>query len=54
MHDAVDGRRRGHGVGEDVLPLGEDEVRGYAQGPALVAFAMRVKSTSDSSAPWGR
>jgi hypothetical protein len=21
----VDGRRRGHGVGEDVLPLGEDQ-----------------------------
>ena len=25
MHDAVDGRRGGHGIGEDVLPLGEDQ-----------------------------
>ena len=28
MHDAVDGRRGGHGVGEDMLPLGEDQNRG--------------------------
>ena len=34
----VDGRGRGHGVGKDVLPLGEDQARGDAQGPALVAF----------------
>ena len=34
----VDGRRSGHWVGEDVLPLGEDQVGRDAQGPALVAF----------------
>ena len=34
----VDGRRRGHRVGEDVLPLGEDQVGRDAQGPAFVAF----------------
>ena len=34
----VDGRRRGHWVGEDVLPLGEDQVGRDAQGPAFVAF----------------
>ena len=38
MHHPVDGRSGGHGVGEDALPLGEDQVRGYAQGPAFVAF----------------
>ena len=38
MHHPVDGGHRCHGVGEDVLPLGEDQVRGYAQRPALVAF----------------
>ena len=38
MDHPVDGRRRGHGVGEDVLPLGEDQVGRDAQGPALVAF----------------
>ena len=31
----VDGRRRGHWVGEDVLPLGEDQVGRDAQGPAF-------------------
>ena len=31
-------RRRGHWVGEDVLPLGEDQVGRDAQGPAFVAF----------------
>ena len=34
----VDGRRGGHGVGEDALPLGEDQVGRDAQGPELVAF----------------
>ena len=34
----VDGRCRGHWVGEDVLPLGEDQVGRDAQGPAFVAF----------------
>ena len=34
----VDGRSRGHRVGEDVLPLGEDQVGRDAQGPAFVAF----------------
>ena len=34
----VDGRGRGHGVGEDVLLLGEDQVGRDAQGPAFVAF----------------
>ena len=38
MHHPVDGGRRGHGVGEDALPLGEDQVGGDAQGPAFVAF----------------
>ena len=37
MEDTVDGRRRGHGVGEDVLPLGDEQVRGYAQQPTFVA-----------------
>ena len=34
----VDGRGRGHGVGEDVFPLGEDQVGRDAHGPAFVAF----------------
>ena len=34
----VDGRRSGHRVGEDVLPLREDQVGGYAHGATLVAF----------------
>ena len=34
----VDGRRSGHGVSEDMLPLGEDQVGRDAQGPAFVAF----------------
>ena len=34
----VDGRSRGHWVGEDVLPLGEDQVGRDAQEPAFVAF----------------
>ena len=38
MDHPVDGRRRGHGVGEDVLPLGEDQVGRDARGPAFVAF----------------
>ena len=50
----VDGRSRGHRVGEDVLSLGEDQVGRDAQGSALVAFDDERKSTSDSSAPWGR
>ena len=38
MDHPVDGRGGGHGVGEDVLPLGEDQVGGDAQGAAFVAF----------------
>ena len=38
MHHAVDGRRSGHRVCEDVLLLGEDQVGRDAQGPAFVAF----------------
>ena len=38
MHHPVDGRGGGHGVGEYGLPLREDQVRGYAQRPAFVAF----------------
>ena len=34
----VDGRRGGHGVSEDMLPLGEDQVGRDAQGATLVAF----------------
>ena len=34
----VDGRRSGHGVSKDVLPLGEDQVGGDAEGATLVAF----------------
>ena len=34
----VDGRRSGHGVSEDMLSLGEDQIGGDAQGPAFVAF----------------
>ena len=35
---AVDGRRSGHWVGEDVLPLGEDQIGRDAQGAAFVEF----------------
>ena len=38
LDHSVDGGGRGHGVGKDVLPLGEGQARGDAQGPALVAF----------------
>ena len=34
----VDGRRGCHWVGEDVLPLGEDQIRGDAEGAPFVAF----------------
>ena len=34
----VNRRGSGHGVGEDALPLGEDQVGRDAQGPAFVAF----------------
>ena len=35
---SVDSRRSGHGVGEDVLPLGEDRKGRDAQGPALIGL----------------
>ena len=38
MDYPVDGRRGGHGVGEDALPLGEDQVGRDAQRPPFVAF----------------
>ena len=38
MHHPVNRRGGGHWVGEDALPLREDQVRRDAQGPALVAF----------------
>ncbi len=38
VHHPVDCRGGGHGVGEDALPLGEDQVGRDAQGPAFVAF----------------
>ena len=38
VNHPVDGGSGGHGVGEDVLPLGEDQVGGDAQGAAFVAF----------------
>ena len=34
----VDGRGGGHGVGEDALPLREDQVGGDAQRSSFVAF----------------
>ena len=34
----VDGRRSGNGVGEDMLPLGEDQAGRGAEGATLVAF----------------
>ena len=36
MHHPAAGRRRCHRIGEDVLPLGQDQGRGYSQGPAFV------------------
>ena len=39
MHHPVNRRSGGHGVGEDALPLREDQVGRDAQRPALVAFA---------------
>ena len=38
MNHPVDGGSGGHGVGEYMLPLGEDQVGGNAQGAAFVAF----------------
>ena len=38
MHDGVDGRSSSHWVGEDMLPLGEDQVGGDAQRMPFVAF----------------
>ena len=38
VHDAVNRCGGGHGVGEDALPLREDQVGGDAQRPALVAL----------------
>ena len=46
MHDPVDRRRCRHWVGEHLLPLGEDQVRGNAERAALVALRYRVNSTS--------
>ena len=38
VHDPVDRRGSGHGVGKDAFPLGEDQVGRDAQRPAFVAF----------------
>ena len=38
VNDPVNRRGGGHGVGEDALPIREDQVGGDAQRPALVAF----------------
>ena len=38
MHDPVYRGSSRHGVGEHLLPLGEDQVRGDAKGTALVAL----------------
>ena len=38
VHHPVNRRSGGHGVGEDALPLREDQVGRDAQRPALVAF----------------
>ena len=48
------GRRSGHWVGEDVLPLGEDQVGGDAQGPELVAFGDEGEEDLRLLGPWGR
>ena len=37
-HHPVNCRHGGHGVGEDALPLGEDQVGRDTQRPAFVAF----------------
>ena len=38
MHQPVDGRRRGHRVLEDLLPLGERKAAGQHHAAALVAL----------------
>ena len=43
----VDGRGCGHWVGEDVLPLGEDQVGRDAQGPAFVALGDEAVGSPD-------
>ena len=48
MDHPVDGRGGGHGVGEDMLPLGEDQVGGDAQGAALVAFGDEGEETFEA------
>jgi len=40
---AVNGCRRGHGVLEDVLPLGKGQITGYHQRPPLVALSQEDK-----------
>ena len=43
VHEPIDGGHRGHRVLEDLVPLGEDQVRGDDDGLFLVAFGEEVK-----------
>ena len=54
MDHPVYGRRGGHGIGEDVLPLGEDQVGGDAQGPPFVAFGDEGEEHLGLLGPLGR
>lgn len=49
VHQAVDGRRGGHGILEDLLPMRERQVAGQQDTAAFVAFRHSVKRTSISS-----
>ena len=42
VHDPVNRRGGGHGVGEDAFSLGEDQVGRDAQRPAFVAFGDQI------------
>ena len=51
VHDPVNRRGGGHGVGKDALPLRKDQVGRDAQGPAFVAFGDQGEEDLGSSAP---
>ncbi len=41
MDHPIHGRRRGHGILEDLVPLAEDEIAGDQHRPALIAFGQQ-------------
>ena len=43
MHEAIDGRRGGHGILEDAVPFAKDEVAGDDNAAALITLGEKRK-----------